>query len=126
MKIIIETINHADQAYPTVGNYWMDEDGVMQIRVSKLNNPFYEGMIAVHELVEWLLCIKAGIPEKEITDFDLKFEAERKEGNFDEPGFEINAPYYRQHCFATSVELGMCAMAGEDFKLYDKTVNELT
>lgn len=121
----IETIPHKDQAYETVGNYWMDEDGVMQIRISEMNNQFYEIMVAVHEIVEWALCIQEGITEKEITEFDLAFESNRQKGNLDEPGFEINAPYYKQHCFATSVELGMCAMVGEDFKKYDKTVNEL-
>lgn len=125
MRVVIETIDHKDQDYPTVGNYWTDEKGDLQIRVSEMNDFFYCGMVAVHEFIEWLLCKKAGITEKEITDFDLKFESERKEGNLDEPGFDKNAPYRNQHCFATSVELGMCALAGIDFKNYDKTVNEL-
>jgi hypothetical protein len=28
MKINIETIPHSDQRYPTVGDYWDDENGV--------------------------------------------------------------------------------------------------
>ncbi|SRR5712692_7014290 len=125
MKINIETIDHSKQNYPTVGDYWTDEDGTLQIRVSEMNDFFHEGMVAVHELVEWLLCKKVGITEKEITDFDLKFEGERIYGNLDEPGFSPDAPYIKQHTFATSVELGMCAMACVDFMEYDKKVNSL-
>jgi hypothetical protein len=125
MEIHIKTIPHNLQNYPTVGDYWTDENGVLQIRVSEMNDFFYNGMVMVHELIEWLLCRKAGITEKKITDFDLKFEIERQEGNLDEPGFAPNAPYIKQHSFATSVELGMCAMAGVDFMEYDKKVNEL-
>ena len=35
MKINIETIPHGDQRYPTVGDYWDDSDGVVQVRVSE-------------------------------------------------------------------------------------------
>lgn len=125
MEIHINTIPHDQQSYETVGNYWTDENGVLQIRVSEMNDFFHEGMVMAHELIEWLLCKKAGITEKEITDFDLKFESARVEGNLDEPGFSPDAPYIKQHSFATSVELGMCAMAGVDFMEYDKKVNSL-
>lgn len=125
MEIHIKTIPHSEQKYATVGDYETDENGVLQIRVSEMGDFFYNGMVAAHELIEWLLCKKAGITEQEITNFDLKFESERTEGNLDEPGFSPNAPYIKQHSFATSVELGMCAMAGVDFMEYDKKVNSL-
>lgn len=125
MEIHIKTIPHSDHRYETVGDYWEDENGVLQVRVSDMGNEFYEQMVICHELIEWFLCKKAGITEKEITDFDLKFESERQSGNLDEPGFSPDAPYVKQHSFATSVELGMCAIAGVDFIEYDKKVNEL-
>lgn len=125
MKIIIETIPISDMRYPTCGDYWYDEQGTLQVRVADMGNDFYEKMVVIHELIEEALTKQNGITEQQIMDFDLDFESNRKEGNLDEPGFAENCIYKKEHTFATSVELGMCAIVGEDFMLYDKTVNEL-
>lgn len=125
MKIVIETIPHKDQRYNTCGDYWQDADGTLQIRVSEMKNEMYNGMIAVHELVEFLLCRANGIKEEDITDFDLWFEAKRKRGNHDEPGFHPTAPYLKEHTIATAVELMMCQGANLSWYRYDKKVNSL-
>ena len=49
MKINIETISHGQQRYPTPGDYWYDEEGTLQVRISDLGNELYEKMIAIHE-----------------------------------------------------------------------------
>lgn len=125
MKINIETIPHESQRYETVGDYWYDEQGVLQIRVSDMGNTKYERMVVIHELIEQSLTEWAGITEEQIMEFDLKFEEKREEENVDEPGFDNNAPYLVQHTFATSVELGMCALAGISWTDYDNTVINL-
>ncbi len=125
MVIRIETIPIEQMRYPTVGDYWYDNEGVLQVRVAEIGSEIYHKMIAIHELVEEALTKHNGIPEEEITKFDIEFENNRKEGNYDEPGFSVGCPYILEHTFATSVELGMCAVGKIDFNLYDKTVNEL-
>lgn len=125
MKIIIETIPHKSHRYETVGDYWEDPDGTLQIRVSEMKNEMYNGMVAVHELVEFLLCRANGIKEQDITDFDMWFESKRKRGNTDEPGFHPIAPYVKEHTIATAVELMMCSGANISWSRYDKKVNSL-
>ena len=61
MKINIETIPHGDQRYPTVGDYWDDENGVMQVRVSDMKDWRYEALVIIHELVEMFLTKHRGI-----------------------------------------------------------------
>ena len=56
MKILIETIKHSEQRYPTVGDYWTDSDGTLQVRVSEMGDDRYALLVAVHEVIEAFLC----------------------------------------------------------------------
>lgn len=114
MKINIQTIPHAEQRYDTVGDYWTDEDGTIQVRVSELGNPVYEQAVVLHELMEYFLCLKAGIKEEDIMAFDVSVL-----NLTHEPGDLPDAPYRREHCFATSVEMMFIAAAGENWDDYD-------
>jgi hypothetical protein len=125
VSINILTIPVEKMRYPTCGDYWYDQYGTLQIRVADIGDEFYEKMIIIHELIEEAITKKNGITEQQIMDFDLRFEADRKKGNLDEPGFDKNCIYRKEHTFATSVEIGMCAMANVDFVEYDTKVNEL-
>jgi hypothetical protein len=55
MKIVIETIPHLDQRYKTCGD-WFYEGEDLHIKVSDLKDWKKEATIAVHELVEAILC----------------------------------------------------------------------
>lgn len=125
MKIIIETIPHDTQRYPTVGDWWFEPDGTLQVRVSAMHNERYEALVGLHEVIEALLCEHHGIDEQTITDFDVAFEAERAPGNTDEPGDACNAPYRREHFFATSIERLLAAELGVKWHRYEDAVNDL-
>lgn len=128
MEIHIKTMPHSAQAYETVGNYWYDQDGVLQIRVSDMKNKRFEVLVAIHELVEQFITECNGIAEQDITDFDLAFESARKLGlrmPTEEPGFAESAPYRLAHSFATGIELAICGMTGINWTDYDNTVNSL-
>lgn len=125
MKILIETIPHSQQRYETVGDYKYIEDGTLHITVSEMHDDRYCSLVAIHELIEAKLTEWKGIKEQAITDFDMSFEDKREDGNIDEPGFDEKAPYLLEHTFATSVELGMCAMAGISWTAYEKVINSL-
>ncbi|MES1221730.1 MAG: hypothetical protein ABUT20_39900 [Bacteroidota bacterium] len=125
MRIVIETIKHEDQRYPTCGDYRYLDDGTLYITVSDMGNEQYESLVAIHELYEERLTKWKGISEEQISLCDLQFESKRKPGNLDEPGFDKDCIYKEQHTAATAIEMMMCAHAGIDWKIYDETVNNL-
>ena len=125
MNVNIQIIPHEQQRYNTVGDYWLDANGDLQIRVSKLSDPKREQLIAVHEHVEFLMCQEAGITTKQVDDFDKDFEAHRHPDNEDEPGDEPTAPYVTQHCIATGIERILAAQLGVLWKPYEEELGEL-
>jgi len=107
IEIHVKTIRPDQHRYPTHGDYFTDDRGVEQIRVSDMGDHKLELCIAIHEIVESYLCKDAGIPEEAITAFDLKFEDELAlglHGPDDEPGDQPDCPYSEQHRKAMIVE----------------------
>jgi hypothetical protein len=125
MKIVIETIPHDRQRYDTVGDWWVDPDGTLQLRVSEMADLRYERLVALHELVEFVLCDDQGISEEVVSAFDKGFEAHRPDGNTDEPGDDPGSPYHVQHGFATAVERMVAAALEVSWKEYDAAVMAL-
>lgn len=124
-KIIIEVIPHEEQRYETLGDYYFDDEGVLQIRISKMKENKHEMLVAVHELIEVLQTESNGVTEPAIVAFDKKFEERREPGNEDEPGDDPIAPYVKEHCIATAVERLMCALIGYSWKYYEEDCNSV-
>lgn len=119
MKIEMKTIKQSEQRYETLGDWWRDENGVLQIRCTHLKNPDSEFLVMLHELVEVYLCEKRGISEKSVSDHDIMFEKERSQGKHDdyaEPGDDPRAPYLKEHLVATIVENLVANQLGIDWK----------
>jgi hypothetical protein len=125
MNITIKTIPHKKQRYPTCGDWWFDEQGNLQIRVSDVGNPNYEALVALHEMVEALLCKKRGITAAQVDTFDKAFEASRQPGNEGEPGDDPKAPYRKEHFFATNIEALMSEELGVDWQKYEEVIDAL-
>lgn len=125
MEIHIKTIPHSKQRYETVGDYYFDKKGILQVRVSDMGCPIYEQMVALHELAEVMMVLHKGVKISDIDKFDKAFEAKRKEGNVDEPGDDPKAPYRNEHLIATAIEKIICAQLNIPWKKYDDTVNSL-
>ena len=125
MEIHIKTIPHHEQSYNTIGNWWTDEQGVLQIRVSDLGGMDHEMPVVIHELVEWALCAKRGITQAEVDAFDHQFERERAEGEHvdQEPGDAPNAPYRQEHRFSENVERLLVQELGLDWHAYEAELN---
>lgn len=127
MKIDIQTIPHAEQLYPTVGNYY-EEDGVEKIRVSDLGDWRTELCVVVHEIFEDYICKHRGIKESDISDFDIMFEQERADGKWqsnEEPGDDPRAPYIKEHQIATVVERLLASYLDLNWNDYNNKVNNL-
>lgn len=123
IDIHIKTIPNDEHRYPTTGDYYT-ENGQDQIRVSELPDWRYEVLIAIHELIESVLCKHDGITDEAITAFDVEFEHERAAGlhGDEEPGDDFRAPYRAQHQFATNIEQLMAFKLGVNWKEYEKAV----
>lgn len=125
MKILIETIPHKSQRYPTCGDWQVGPEGI-KILVSTLGNKDLEFLVAVHELVEVYLCQKHGVTDQQVTEFDEKFEAHRGADNTSEPGDAADSPYRQEHFVATSVERILARELNVDWAEYERVLGELS
>ena len=114
--IHIATIPHGEQRYETVGDYWIDAAGTLQIKVSALGDWRAERLVAIHELIEQTLTQAAGITNEAIDAFDMGHP------DLSDPGADPRAPYHRQHTIATGIEMLLCAELGLSWAEYDATV----
>jgi hypothetical protein len=130
-RIVIESIIHEDQRYETTGDWYFqrrpDREVELIILVSFTADWRSDMAVALHELVEAILCVSdevecEGPPVFDVGEspcdaFDKNFEEAREEmqgDSFDfrgrtcapdaEPGDQHDAPYYHQHQAATTIE----------------------
>lgn len=130
MKIVIETIPHAKQRYPTCGDWYFEPDGTLQIKVSDEIGRQSSGLVAIHELIEVFLCSRGmtlsrseeGLLTYRVDEFDKKYQGDLKE---EEPGDDPKAPYHIEHSIATAVERLLCAKLGIAWKHHDDRVANL-
>ena len=119
MKFEVLTIEHDAQRYVTIGDYWEDDDG-LHVRISRLGDWRYEGLVLVHEVVELLLCKVAGVNISDVDAWDMSH------GDLDEPGEDPRAPYHRQHMAADAIERAVAWMMGVDWNDYTSKVDSLS
>ena len=117
MRIIIETIEHKDQRYNTVGDWQFIGDELI-IKVSKLEDERLEFLVGLHELVEAYLCKVYGITSEQVDAFDMAHEDDI------DPGGIPTAPYYRQHLFATVVEHIIAGELDVDWDAYETAIEK--
>jgi hypothetical protein len=128
MKIIIESIPHSQQKYPTVGDWKVEPDGTWHILVSEMSDWRYMLLVGRHELDEMAICQHRGIKEEDVSAFDIRFEEERERGLHtpeEEPGDSPDAPYREPHFIATNAERELSVPLQVDFLKYDKEVVSL-
>ena len=118
--IKIDSIPHKEHRYPTLGDYWEDANGNIQIRVSKELPNYYKFLIIIHELIEMYLCANDGVSFEDIDNFDIEFEKNRQPDNNDEPGDDPRAPYKTQHRFAENIERLVADKLGVNWNEYNK------
>lgn len=124
-SISIKTIPHSEQRYPTCGDWYYDENGDLQIRVSIMEDARYEFLVALHELVEVKLCEWTGVSQKAVDAFDMEYEKNRAADDDSEPGDSPYAPYRLQHCLAIGVERVVAAVLQIDWQAYEKAITAL-
>ena len=118
MKIVIETIPHHKQRYPTAGD-WIYDSQCLRIYVSDLGDPYMEALVGIHEMIEALLCERRDIDELTVSGFD------KDHPDLDDPGASPAAPYHREHIFAENLERLLAAELGVNWAEYDRKVSAL-
>ena len=119
----VDVIRHADHRYDTCGDWLIDHDGRIIVRVSELGDWRFEFLIAIHEMVEAALCRHRGISEEAVTAFDKEHEASGGDG---EPGEHPDAPYRKEHAFAALIEAMVAQMLGVYWPKYEDAIDGLT
>lgn len=133
MKIIIESIPHSQQRYPTCGDWYYDDDGTLRIKVSEEMGEDSGFLVALHELIECKTAMKRGITVQQVDDFDIAYEkAHRKGGTLDgerldesEPGDDPACPVFVEHGVATGIESVCCALMGIPWSVHNANVEAL-
>lgn len=93
----IKIIPDAKHRYMTAGDYFY-KNGEWKIRVSNSLDNDGQFAVIIHEMIELYLTQKHGITEQTIKEYDLKHK------DLEEPGDSPNAPYHKEHAFATIIE----------------------
>lgn len=120
MRIVIETVPHHMQRYPTVGDYYEHPiNGTKMIRVSELRDWRMNLLVAIHELVESALCDHRGIAEPDVMAFDMA------NPEADDPGALSDAPYHREHMFSEAIERLVADQLGVSWVQYEQKVKAL-
>lgn len=116
--VYAEAIPHKSQRYPTVGD-WQFLPGGLHVSVSDTHDRMSNLLVALHEVVEAILCEANGVEEKAVDEFDIKHP------ELLEPGQDPKAPYHRQHMVAEMVERMVALQAGVNWEEHCKRVDAL-
>ena len=111
-RIIIDFIPHDTQEYDTMGNWRVLPNGEWLIEVDQEIGPKAGIAVGIHETIEMALCLARGITEPSVSDFD------KSHLQSTQPGDESDAPYRKEHEFATDIERLICRELGVDLQSY--------
>lgn len=118
-QITMLSISHDQQRYETIGDWLYPDKNELLITVSKMDDWRYEVLVAVHELVEAVLCQDRDITQEEVDEFDLVHK------NEEEPGDNPEAPYHAEHVFAGNVERLLAHELGVEWSEYEEAIAKL-
>lgn len=127
-EICVKVVPMSEMRYPSVGDYWYDENGVLQVRIADLGEKRMNRCVLMHELNEVFVTEHHGIIEQDIMAFDVRFEKEREEGKWrddQEPGDDPRAPYRKEHRFSENCERQLALALDVDWEEYTERVNSL-
>lgn len=118
-SVKIETVSPKAMRYRTVGDWFFTAPGCLTIQVADTGNWKYNLLVAVHELVEVILCKVKGISEKSVDKFDLAHQDD------EDPGTHPKAPYGAQHLTAMGIEMILAALMGVKWRVYEEALDAI-
>lgn len=103
-------------------DWFWDEKGDLQVRVSPMSDWRFETLLLVHELTEAIMCRHNEVSQKAVDEFDLEYD---KTHTFDDDaGDDPKAPYKMEHTFSTAIERILAGALGVDWGVYEKELRE--
>lgn len=118
MDIVIRVIPESEQRAEVNGADWFwDEKGNLQVRVSPMSDWRRETLLAIHETVEAIMCKHNGVTQKSVDEFDMEYDKTHTSDL--NAGDDPKAPYVREHCLATAIERILCAELDVNWIEYD-------
>ena len=104
---------------------WIEQNGALYVKVGNMNSVASELAVALHELVEALLCVRDGVPEWDVSEYDRKWNEREAAGEklAEEPGNEMDAPYHKQHESALFVERAVCSAFGLPWSQHEENID---
>jgi hypothetical protein len=118
-SVKIETVSPKAMRYRTVGDWFFAAPGCLTIQIADTGNWKYNLLVAVHELIEVILCQIAGVTEKQVDRFDLAHQDD------EDPGTHPKAPYHAQHLVAMGVEMTLAAIMGVKWRTYEDALDRI-
>lgn len=107
----------------TGADWYFDEKGNLQVRISKMSDERYEMALALHEIAEALLCHLNGVTVEDVDRFDTKYDDTHDAEN--NAGDDPSAPYAIEHNFATAIERIFVGAAKFNWEIYDQELEKL-
>jgi hypothetical protein len=120
--IIIEFVPKSKIRNDGVGDYFTQLDRLI-IRAVKLPDIRYSILIALHELLEFVLISNDNIKESDVDKFDAEVEA--GDGDKSDPGNLSDAPYRKHHRFSENMERLLAHELDINWNEYDRVVTNL-
>jgi hypothetical protein len=117
--IRIEIISATGMRYRTVGDWFYTNEGFLTIQVADTGDWKYNILVAIHELIEVVLCKNDGITAKQVDKFDLAHQDD------EDPGTHPKAPYGKQHLIAMGVEMTLAALMGVKWRIYEDALDAI-
>lgn len=128
--------------YVDVGDWIVHDDHTLSIIVADTGSRRYNFLIGLHELIEAKLCVRHGIEQSIVDEWDMKYDALRTRRIADwvgmgervevaqrvwpeSPGDCPLAPYHREHTFATKIEWLFSLPLLVSWDAYDGLVMEM-
>lgn len=121
---IIAKVDASEIRHPFTGaDWWFDENGDLQVRVSKLSDWRFEAALMLHEIAESLICKHTGVTVAQVDEWDKHYD---KTHEFDlNSGDDPFAPYKKEHTFATAIERIFTGATDVDWLTYDKELEAI-
>lgn len=121
MNVTIKVIpEHEHRSGISGADWFFDQNGDLQVRVSKLSDWRREIILGFHEAVEAVLCAHNGVSQSAVDDFDARYDAEHSSDL--NAGDDPLAPYQHEHTLATAVERILAAELRVQWLEYDQEI----
>jgi len=117
-RIVIDFIPQSEQRYDTCGD-WFYNGKTLVLKISRTSDMRHHQLVAVHELVEALLCNVDGVTQEQVDAFDMGIG-----GDLDEPGNDLMCPCHAQHMIASAVERVVASAMRVDWAEYEQAVQD--